>query len=1014
MFDVAQTSNVGSDDLYVSRDDKAKRILVLSALDELVIGQEDLGSSDVRPYVRLTATDYDYEIHADVLTVRGKISLPARNITLFARYLRGEKSVDGSWPEIRVDGPTNWTEPPGFTSEAASGGTGADCPRLPDQQRVNYPPPPRLDPRFDAKPGKPGREGMFGQQGGDGAKAGQILITYGSYQLSSLMLWAVGGAGGHGGPGQSGGRGGDGGNGGFNPNAYTSRPGHYHPCQGMPGRPGPGGDGGCGGQGGTGGNGGRIVVTSVYVPVDGGTIGLRTYHGAGGPGGPGAQPGPGGQWGMLNDENGGRRPDGIGPSGQQGLTGDPGENGAEGSNWWGMIDDVTKLYSSANYAQCCMLLEKARRDYVSGDPVRNPDALKAAQVKLCWLYDVLSRFSDRSATWADPLDILGNRLFTVVFNLLRQLRGTRDGDDPLDVFGYRYDHVPFYPLNGYLKDIKNVLPWFQNLETSYHDYMNALSDQRQAETKRQSIRDNVQGKEGERLREIKEAWSTLDGLVSAIISATDVMNERKANVLDALENVKDDLRKQTGCDKDDITSALQMLAFVPPIEKGEKGLSFSPAGGLMAGLQAFNLLTKETTTTKVISADGTPGEIPTKYLVDRIETLDGSLQSLQTSYTANKAGIVENPDCAKLLVSAKSIDELLGKLQQSIPHADAARKATDAYIDAITHRSAVVLQYNERLATIRKLSADYQDLQDRDSELGKKLASNTLDALSPEIVAWMGRAYDAMRTDILQMCYWLGRAYSFALLKDPPADADLGALLKDDPRGLNSGTLEALLAAYKRRHETDLTVPQVFPADPADVINSGHGRHVMLEADILARFKRTHSCTFALAPGQDAQFSVVPSPFQSMLNVRIAAVCVWLEGIKLKHGQQISIVVTRDGAAGDTFVTSSGERRNFTHGPLKSTFTCSMETDSNGVDSLKAVPATLSTPQFDYRQKSFDVADYAMPGPYGVWKLAIDRDACVDTSDQQPLDVDALLEAVTAIRVEFIGLAQALQEATSN
>jgi hypothetical protein len=1014
MVDVVKIDNVGPDDLYVRRDDTAKRILVLSALDDLVIGQEELGSSDVRPYVRLTATDYDYEVHADVLTIRGKILLPTRNITLFARYLRGEKSVDGSWPEIRVDGPTNWTVPAGYTSEASTGGSGADCPPLPDHRHVQYPHPPRLDRRWNARPGQRGYRGAEGQQGGAGANAGQILITYGSYQLSSLMLWAVGGAGGRGGAGQTGGRGGTGGNGGFNPNAYTSRPGHFTAVQGMPGGPGPGGDGGSGGKGGTGGNGGRVVVTSVYVPVDGGTIGLRTYHGGGGDGGPGAPPGQGGIWGMLHDENGARRPDGVGPPGDQGPNGDPGDSGIEGSNWWGMVDDVTHLYSSANYAQCCMLLERAKRDYVSGDPARNPEALKAAELKLSWLYDVLSRFSDRKATWTDPLDILGNRLFTVVFNLLRQLKGTRDGDDPLDVFGYRYDHVPFHPLNGYLEDIKDALPWFQDLEASYQDYMGALSDQRQAETKRQSIRDTVQGKKAERLRELKEAWSTLDDLDLAIVSATDVVNERKTDMLTALQSVEGDLRAKTGCEKEDVTSALQMLAFVPPIEKSEKGMSFSPAGGLMAGIQAFDLLTKDTATTKVISADGTPGEMSTKYLINRIETLDGTLQSLQTTYAANKAGIVENADCTKALVSAKSIDELLGRLQQSIPHADAARKSTDAYIDAITHRSALVLQYNERRAAIRKLSADYQDLEDRDSELGKMLSSSKIDALSPEIVAWMGRAYDAMRADILQMCYWLGRAYSFALLKDPPTD--LGILLKDDPRGFNSKTLDSLLTDYKRRRETDLTVPEIFPSDPGDVIRGGEGCHVILDAAntpaIFDRFLRKYSCTFTLMPeyydGHPA------SPFQSMSNVRIGAVCVWLDGTKHEDGQRISIVVTRNGATGDTFVTSSGERRYFTHGTLKSSFTYSTEKDSNGEVKTKAAPATLSTPQLDYAKNAFDVADYAMPGPYGTWTIAMDLDACVQTSDQAKLDMSTVLKDLKAIRVEFIGLKQAIQETAAN
>jgi hypothetical protein len=265
------------------------------------------------------------------------------------------------------------------------------------------------------------------------------------------------------------------------------------------------------------------------------------------------------------------------------------------------------------------------------------------------------------------------------------------------------------------------------------------------------------------------------------------------------------------------------------------------------------------------------------------------------------------------------------------------------------------------------------------------------------------------RGNILQMCYWLGRAYSFTLLKELPID--LGTLLKGDPRGLNSTTIDTLLTAYRSRAETDVSVPSIFPPDPVAVVNGGRGRHVLFDSrEVLSRFRQRHSHVFTLVPHKDPLFSGVASPFQSLVNVRIAAVCVWLDGIELKPGQQVSIVVTRDGSAGDTFVTGGGEQHTFTHGPLKSSFVHSIETDSDGVNRIRATPATMSTPQFDYTQKKFDVADYSMPGPFGVWKIAIDPEACIDTSlAQQPqLDMAKLLEKLTAIRVEFIGLSQAM------
>ena len=351
---------------------------------------------------------------------------------------------------------------------------------------------------------------------------------------------------------------------------------------------------------------------------------------------------------------------------------------------------------------------------------------------------------------------------------------------------------------------------------------------------------------------------------------------------------------------------------------------------------------------------------------------------------------------------------MLSKLEQSVSSAEAARKTTDAYIEAINQRSSLILQYNERLASIRKLSAEHDDLARRQEQLGQKLLAGTTDVLQPEIVAWMSRAYEMTRTNVLQMCYWLGRAYSFTLLKEPPVD--LGSLLKLDPRGFNSKTIDALLTAYQRQGEIDLSVPEVFPHDPADVINGGKGRYLLFDSpQVLDRFRDKGSLVFTLGPDKTPLFSGAVSPFESHVNVRIAAVCVWLEGLDLDPGQQISILVTRDGSAGDTFVAANGDRHVFTHGPLKSLFEYSIQADSEGETRMQAIPATLSSPQFDYTKKAFAVGDYAMPGPFGVWKIEINADGCVDTTSDQraPLDMEEILKNLEAIRVEFIGLWQA-------
>jgi hypothetical protein len=1020
MGEVLRAPNIGADDLYVSRDAETKHILVLSVLDELVIG-ESPSFSDGRPYWALTDKDCTYEIHADMLTVRGKIVVP-RGITIFARILRGEKGPDGEWAEFRCDGADDTTNPTPFASAAADGEAGRDCqlphrlwPKVTHGAGINITVETPRNQDWDGQPGSVGSSGAAGADGRQGGKAGQILITYGSLQTSSLMLWACGGMGSPGGSGQAGGRGGDGGGGGYTGDGYHFGEVSY-PYTCNSGRPGAGGNGGHGGTGGAGGNGGRIVVYTVYEQPDGGTIGLRTYHGRGGDGGSGGPGGEAGQWGMAQKSDfSWFRPDGDRPSGSRGPDGPRGSDGEEGSNLWRPLPSPSVLYgkadhATASYAYCSMLLERARRDYMRGDPVSNPASLNDAQLRLSWLYDVLSRFADRSQTWTEAEDILGSQLFTNVFNLLRQIRGTSDHADPLDAFGYRYDHIAFYPLNRFLKDIEQSKQWFQDLETSYHDYLAALTDKTQAQTKRQLVQDKTAGALEAHRQELKATWTELNTLASDLVDATAHMQDRKSDALIELKNVEHDLLSQTKCvGLDDMTSALQMLAFVPPIEKGEGGMSFSPAGGLMAGVEAYTLLTKDTATTSLVDGDGQTTEVKTDYLVNRVRSISGTLQSLQETYTANKAGIVD--DSEKALATAQSINDMLDKLENAIggDAAATARKATDAYVEIINHRSTAILQYNERLASIRKLSADYRDLQQRQSKLGEQLDGDADGVLRPEIVSWMSRAYEMTRSGMMRMCYGLGRSYRFTMLQEPPTD--FGELLKQDPRGFNSKTVDELLMSYQQRTETDAHVPSIFPANPEDVVNGGDGGvHVLIDAKpTLERFRRTHSHIFFLSPDKDPLFSTVASPFEGMVNVRIAAVCVWLDGIALEAGQQMSISVTRDGAAGDMFVASGGDRHSFTHSPVRSQFRYSRQSGSAGANRMAAVPASLSTPAFDYTGKAFDIGDYAMPGPFGIWKIALDPDACVDTSkgDRPKLDLKEVLKNLSAIRVEFIGLSQA-------
>ncbi len=312
------------------------------------------------------------EIHADEVTVSGKLSFPGQNVVIVTRVLGAED--DGSNPaSISVDGaalPEEKAHPAFLKKGVAPKGK----PEKAGKVSIGKP-------EWSARDHPNEMNGEDGDKGEPGNAAGNVWICCQKTSFDGtehkLTITANGGPGGDGQRGQDGADGGPGHDGrDFSGGGVIVT----YPEQGTKG--GDGGNGGKGGKAGQGGNGGSILFHCITSQPNLGVNYARGDPGARGKGGDCGGRGRGGQGGkggvitrsygqgppvIERVDDAARGPEGeLGRPGDEGDKADPSKPGS-GSITWGEVD-YAALVQMASITQLQMLFEHTRADYLVTEP----------------------------------------------------------------------------------------------------------------------------------------------------------------------------------------------------------------------------------------------------------------------------------------------------------------------------------------------------------------------------------------------------------------------------------------------------------------------------------------------------------------------------------------------------------------------------------------------------------------------------------------------------------------------
>ncbi len=672
------------------------------------------------------------------------------------------------------------------------------------------------DEKRRSTPGTDAGPGAGGQAGNPGIAAGHIEVHVGSFAPGcALLLSAAGGPGGKGQNGQAGGRGGDGGKSDIikiywpptiikPPNAPDWLP---YDSGSYPGSGGRGGDAGIGGKGGDGGS----IVMNAQCPIPD-TIQCRVSAGAGGSSG---TPGKAGSMGTskinllftLLVPPVGTIPH-LAAAGN--LPSPPAAAGAIGQVALNP-SIVPKMQSgspgpfaaAANYAQCSMLLDRAKAYYLAGGPAY-PQHLVAAEARLSWLLDVLADGYGGGPS-SDPTAAPWTRLFSIVVALLRQLHKGKDGKGnvfPRDVYGLDYSYVPLVPFTPFNNDLMTMKDLFKDLEAAYLGYLANYRDDQKTKDNINASLDKLGGLQADQDRRLKDVAAKANSTEEQIQDALVELEHRRSALLAAVADAEQAIRNYSDCSLANSMDGLQMLAMVPPVASGKEGMELSGAGVLMAGAEAYSMLDSAASNITTTDADGNKITVNKQFILSKIDRIDASLASLKDTYSVNQGLITDNPDIPRAIVDAEDLKKYLAEVEDKVPEVKPAEEAADAFIAAITNRGNLILQYNDLVCAITRLCAERDDTKQRTADLKTKFSDMTSDAALPVVVAWMSRMYEELRGELTYSCFLLSRIYQFAFLDTTAPSIGIEAL--DDPRGFNVATLETFLVNLKFSQEQSL------------------------------------------------------------------------------------------------------------------------------------------------------------------------------------------------------------------
>jgi|GEM_PF-3732810 len=658
---------------------------------------------------------------------------------------------------------------------------------------------------------------------------------------------------------------------------------------------------------------------------------VSTTGGAGGSGGASGLGGNGGTGGRGGEFDGlGNRVSycDSGPYGADGGSAQSdsvdGSTGADGTESWTIVDpsDATFLDQAVHVGQLSMALERAKIFYLTANPTA-PDPATLAEVHdiLTWIVTVTGSLPV-GFTYSDQLTRMNHEASA----LLRQM------SLGLNFFGQRSNDVPLVSYAEASQAFTALSTVFDDIHTSFMTYFASLE---------------------------KTQASHLETSMNPLAAEIDSLQDECEAQLVVVQNEFDEQVQQKivqyySCKTiEDLITGLGMLVATDPTD------------------QTYAKLIDEGASTGVTTVS-----TERKYMIERLDTIDGSLASIQHGYSIGSSSITEDdPNAYKLLLAQKQIDQALAPLNNYAATKQAEQDLAH-YVALVQQRNQLIATYNQTANAIAGLNAQANRLRDQEAEINSVLAAKSNPTTS-YVYSYMSQVYQNIREGLLRQMYDTTRAYYFWALRprslyDLIGFDQLGTVTPTDVASAQKSLIELVYNAI----EGSGTPPQTFK----DISFS-------LDAPVIKRLKET------VADGAASAYFAIPvvTPTStpgpgfptSYTEIRLGEAIGTAVGATASD-DRITLTMTQLGT--ETIVSRTGTEVTFRHETVTEDITYNTQT---GVYEAKANFGALTGTEAQ--------SNYQPIGPFALWRLRVSG-ADLDLAD------------LKAVKFTFSGTFQAYED----
>ncbi|KAJ7724702.1 hypothetical protein B0H14DRAFT_3003611 [Mycena olivaceomarginata] len=639
----------------------------------------------------------------------------------------------------------------------------------------------------------------------------------------------------------------------------------------------------------------------------------------------------------------------------------------------------------AHPEHCAMLLERADVFFYMNSPLMRSHAQRLYQ-HLIDLLSFLPLEHDDSLYRAYVENLTD--LARIRTSASMQLVALASGE--VDYNGYAPQWVPRGSYKFYKQALDDALANLHLFEKAYTKYHVALVKQENLNDGARLASNNTSLMVSSLNDDQENLRLTLQDLDREIAAMVPVVNEAQENLKDAYESVLDQIKVSFGLNISQLINAFTLITSSP------MGNILSVADVICPGF------------TSVPTIDGFP--VTKEYLASEIRKSEASISHIAEILKdkLNDAYMLDDPFATRLSVAKEDILAQLKKFSSeafggiSIANVRKGLETKfDAFIDAVTKRNALILQYNINVQLLKDSIEKAREYEKRKEELvSRQIQHNDPDL--EKITAYMASIYQSSRARVMKLLNLLLRSLNFRMLQSYdvieyiiPGGSHSAEAIDNVPLTLTAAVLASARGNIEKLFQQSVEHWKSEPAKfPANFDIDGGKRYYLNKSQRSRLLSDEHKV-------------VVPIPidtageFDGCCNIRIYRVRFVFIGLrtttKLERGESVFVRTTLVHSGNDTIMDRSGKTFSFDHDGVSTPYSFRLESDG-----IKVIDDG-NVGQADVNAVA---TSYAAPGPFAEWTVSLKWTLHANgiEKDWDGLDLSQVSEAY----LEFCGTNYAL------